>query len=257
MKYPKGHDFEYRMLYPAQIRVDPLYQRPLDDRRVTAIVKAFNGDVFNEPKVSYRDGAYWVFDGQHSIAAWKKFHNGSEKLIRCKVYLGMTWLDECERFMEQNGISKDPTTLQKLRAAFNSKDPDVVDMVQKAELCGYKVDFSLGKSPTRIVAVAALFRAYKRLGPERYLAMLTAIRDAWYGDEDAISNHIISGMTTFYANYYGNFDHNDLVRSLKRVSPSAIIRQGKALNHRTNTYAREIVKAYNSKRKYKLDDTNL
>ena len=246
MRYPNGHEFEYKMLRPSQIRADPLYQRDLDTKRVDKIVKELNGDTFNEPKVSYRDGIYWVFDGQHTIAAWRQYH-GEDKLVTCKVFKGMTWLDECESFVRQNGISKDPTTNEKLKAEYNARNPEVVDMKTKAELCGFTVDFSLSKSSTRIVATSTLFRAYKSLSGEAYLDMLTAIKEAWYGDIDAVSKYIISGMAIFYKNYYGNFERDDLVKSLKKVSPAEIIRNGKSFK-RANTYSLEILKAYNVRR---------
>ena len=258
MKYPKGHEFEYRDLRPSQISCDPLYQRDLDAKRVDRIVKEFNGDLVNEPKVSYRDGKYWVFNGQHTIAAWRNFYGGEDKAIYCKVYKGMTWLEECDAFVKQNGISKDPTTNEKLRAAYNSKDPAVVDMVNKANLAGYIVDFVKSKTPNRIMATSALYRAYKSIGPDAYLEMLTTIHDAWYGDADATSVQIISGMTTFFKTYGGNFKREELVNSLKRVTPTEIIRRGRSYSSRTNTYTREIVKAYNVKRsKYRLDDSKL
>lgn len=257
MKYPKGHEFEYRDLRPSQISVDPLYQRPLDQRRVAQIVREFDGDLFNEPKVSYRDGKLWVFNGQHSIAAWRALHDGEDKLVHCKVFKGMTWLEECDAFMKQNGISRDPTTNEKLRAAYNSKAPDVVDMVEKATLCGFICDFVISKTPTRIVCTNTLYRAYKTIGADAFLDMLTAIKEAWFGDIDAVSNQIISGMTVFYKSYFGNFDHAELVKSLKRVAPAEIIRNGKHYPHRTNTYAREIVRAYNVKRRRRLDDSAL
>ncbi len=257
MKYPNGHDFEHRALRPSQINTDPLYQRPLDEKRVAEIAKHFNGDLFNEPKVSYRDGKMWVFNGQHSIAAWRAFHNGEDKLITCKVFKGMTWLDECEAFMEQNGISKDPTTNEKLKAAFNSKNPDVMDMVAKANLCGFTVDFSMSKTPTRIVATSCLFRAYKKLGGEAFLDMMTAIKEAWYGDIDAISQQILTGMASFYKTYYGNFKRENLVNSLKKKTPCEIIRNGKSNSRVPNSYAREILHAYNKARKYRLDEAKL
>ena len=74
MRYPNGHEFEYRYLRPSQIQVDPLYQRRLRPAVVDNIVKEFNGDTFNEPKVSNRDGKYWVFDGQHTLAASAQAH---------------------------------------------------------------------------------------------------------------------------------------------------------------------------------------
>ena len=255
MNYPKGHEFEYKWLRPSQLRTDPLYQRQLDIPRVEKIVKAFNGDTFNEPKVSYRDGVYWVFDGQHSLAAWRKYHGNEDKPIYCKVFKGMTWLEECDAFVRQNGIDKDPTTNDKLRAAYNSKDPDVVDMVDKASLCGFIVDFNASKTPSRIVATTALFRAYKTLGGENYLRMLTAVKDAWYGDIDAVSSQIISGMATVFKTY--EFQLEDFVKSMKKITPARIIAQGKTYRDRTNTYSREIVKQYNIKRRYRLDESKL
>ena len=257
MKYPNGHEFEHRDLRPSQIAADPLYQRPLDQKRVAKIVKEFNGDLFNEPKVSYRDGKYWVFNGQHSIAAWRAFHNGEDKLVHCKVFKGMTWIEECEAFMAQNGISKDPTTNEKLSAAYNSRNPDVVDMVEKARLCGFVVDFSLSKTPTRIVATNALFKAYKNLGPNSFMDMMTAIKDAWYGDMDAVCAQIITALSTFYKKYDGNFRQEKLVDALKDTTPARIIAKGKDSPRRSNSYTREIVKQYNVRKKYKLDESIL
>lgn len=257
MNYPKGHEFEFKYLRPSQLRVDPLYQRQLDVPRVEKIVKEFNGDIINEPKVSYRDGVYWVFNGQHTVAAWRKYHGNDDKPIYCKVFKGMTWLEECEAFVQQNGLDKDPTTNDKLRAAYNSKDPAVTDMVEKAALCGFVVDFSLSKTPTRIVATTNLFKAYKALGSEQFLRMLTAIKNSWYGDIDAVSSQIISGMATVFKTYGNNFKLEDFVGSMKKVTPGRIIAQGKTYRDRSNTYSREIVKQYNQKRRYRLDESKL
>lgn len=257
MKYPKGHEFEFTSLRPSLIRCDPLYQRMLDIKRVEQIVKEFDGDVMNEPKVSFRDGVYWVFNGQHTLAVWKKINGNQDKPILCKVFKGMTWLEECEAFVKQNGKDKDPTTNDKLRAMYNAKDPEVTDMVQRAELCGWIVDFSTSKSVKRIVATSALFKAYKTLDVQDYTEMLTVLQEAWGGDMDAISSQIITAMTVFYKTYSGNFKKADLVNSLRKVTPAAIIRNGRTLPGRSNTYTREIVKTYNLKRKYKLDETKL
>lgn len=71
------------------------YQRALHPARVARIAKEFDERVANEPKISFRDGHYYVMDGQNTIAA-RKFLNGGEDLqIRCKVYFGMTEREEC------------------------------------------------------------------------------------------------------------------------------------------------------------------
>ena len=255
MKYPNGHEFDFRSLRPSQIKVDPLYQRRLDVNRVNRIVKEFNGDLFNEPKVSFRDGQFWVFNGQHTIAAWKKLNNNEDKLIYCKVFKGMTWLDECEEFIAQNGISVDPTTNEKLSAALEAKRPDVVGMVNGAELAGFLVNFKGHKNtPNTICAVSALFKAFHRLGSEQYIDMLTTIRDAWIGESDAVCAQILNAMAMFYKTYGGNFKREDLAKSLKRITPAEIIRHGRSVGMK-NGFAREILKCYNTRRsRNRLED---
>ncbi len=257
MKYPKGHEFDYKPLRPSQIRFDELYQRELDKNRVEKIVKEFDGDTFNEPKVSYRDGAYWCFDGQHSTAAWRKINDGLDVPLLCKVFHGMTWLEEADAFVKQNGLAKDPTTLQKLRTCYNSNRPDVKEMVEGAELAGFKVTFTKNKNGRNISAVGALFKAYQKLGYSRYLDMLTAIAEAWQYDPDSTLQQIISGMAEFYYLYAGRFKREDLVAKLRRESPLAIIRRGKDYVAPGNGYCREILKLYNKNRSvHRIDETD-
>lgn len=255
MKYPKGHEFDYKPLRPSQIRFDELYQRELDNARVEKIVKEFDGDTFNEPKVSYRDGAYWCFDGQHSTAAWRRLNDGEDKPLLCKVFHGMTWLDEADAFVKQNGLAKDPTTLQKLRTCYNSHRPDVTEMVTGAEIAGFKISFTKNRNGRNISAVAGLFKSYQKLGYEKYLDMLFAIAEAWQFDPDGTSQQILSGMTEFYARYAGQFKREDLVSRLKKVAPLAIVRRGKSDTAHGNGYCREILRLYNRNRStHRLDD---
>ena len=51
------------------------YQRALHPARVARIAKEFDERIANEPKISFRDGHYYVMDGQNTIAA-RKFLNG-------------------------------------------------------------------------------------------------------------------------------------------------------------------------------------
>lgn len=259
MRNPSGHEYEYRSLNPFDLVSDPLYQRPINMKRVEKIVREFNGDVFNEPKVSFRDGKYYVFNGDHSVAAWKKIFPDGKTLLNCKVFYGMTWQDECDAFIIQNGISKDPTTNEKLRAAYNVGKPDVVDMVHRAEMSGYIVDFGNAKTADRIVATSSLYKAYKLLGPDQYTEMLRTIKSAWNGETDAISNHIILGLSKVYKVYDGEFTNDSMTNCLRKVAPIVIIRDGKNIGgSNRNAYALAIVKQYNKKRtKNRLDETRL
>lgn len=66
-----NRNYEYKQVNSAFIVIDEDYQRELDQNRVKRIVANFNPDLVNPIKVSYRNGKYYVFDGQHTLAALK------------------------------------------------------------------------------------------------------------------------------------------------------------------------------------------
>ena len=65
------------------------YQRALHPARVARIAKEFDERVANEPKISFRDGHYYVMDGQNTIAA-RKFLNDSAARPLPAGFSGMT-----------------------------------------------------------------------------------------------------------------------------------------------------------------------
>lgn len=89
------------------LEIPDAYQRKLNTERVAKIVAGFNERIANEPKVSFRDGHYYVFDGQHTIVARKHMNGNNDLPILCKVYYGMTEQDEALLFAMQTGYLKD------------------------------------------------------------------------------------------------------------------------------------------------------
>ena len=80
----KTKQFTYRemVLSSSQVEVPrQTYQRNFNAKRAQKIAEEFDERIANEPKVSYRDGRYFVFDGQHTIAARKLLNNGSRICI--------------------------------------------------------------------------------------------------------------------------------------------------------------------------------
>ena len=62
------------LIYPRE-----LYQRGVQRKRVEMIAADFNEYVANEPKVSFRNGKYYVVDGQHTIEG-RILRNGGKDL---------------------------------------------------------------------------------------------------------------------------------------------------------------------------------
>ena len=212
--------------------------------------RAEDEPVYDEPTEDRQTVAMWLSQFDLSPIMTK---NGTQREQKDYTQKINSTLD----FVKQNGISKDPTTNQKLKAAYNSKNPDVVDMVDKAEMLGFVVDFVVSQTPTRIIATSTLFKSHQKLGSDIYFEMLSAIKNAWYGDPYAISSQVLTGMMEVYKAYYGNFKQEEFVKSLKKTSPASIIRNGRTYTNPKNRYALEIIKTYNQKRRYKLDERKL
>ena len=243
------HPFEYKWVPVRALAVDTIYQRKVDDKRVNRMVKHWNPDLVNPPKVSLRqDGSMFVFDGQHTTIGYK-IVNGENSMILCKVYRGLTRQEEVELFLAQEGPDKRSlTTNEKLRAMYNMNYEKVRGMVTLAELAGVRVDFGTSQAVNKVTAVSTLFKVYKRMPREQYIDMLIVLREAWNGSPDGFSRELLAGMADFFAAYYGKFKMKDLTKSLSRVTPTQIVREGKGLGTTGSTDARIILRYYNNGR---------
>ena len=80
---------EMRYIDSALLTPCAEYQRVLRTRKVEEISATFSEYVANEPRVSYRDGRYHVFDGQNTIEARIACNGGHDLPILCKVFHGL------------------------------------------------------------------------------------------------------------------------------------------------------------------------
>ena len=65
-----------KLIYPREI-----YQRGVERKRVELIARDFNEYIVNEPKVSFRNGRYYVMDGQHTIEGCILLNGGEDRPI--------------------------------------------------------------------------------------------------------------------------------------------------------------------------------
>ena len=92
-------NFEVRYVDSVLLNPCAEYQRLLRMGKVAKIAANFSEYIANEPKVSYRDGRYFVFDGQNTIEARKT----------CNVFYGLSKEHEALLFAVQTGISSELT----------------------------------------------------------------------------------------------------------------------------------------------------
>ena len=198
------------------------YQRFSNDSRVARIVAEFDERVANEPKVSERDGHYYVFDGQHTIMARVVRNGGKPLKILCKVYSGLSEREEAHLFAMQTGTSSLPTWGERFRARLAANDEEAWDFKRITESAGIHLALSGERSDWHIGCGKTAETAYTHFGEESYLAALFILADAWKACSDALRHEIIKGICRFVWVYQDDFVPERLIRGLKKHDPSEI-----------------------------------
>ena len=140
------------------------YQRELKSERVKRIVKSFDERIANEPKVSFRDGKYYVFDGQHTIDARKVMNGGKDLPVLCKVYMGLDEKKEAMLFAKQTGESARLTPGIRVRAEIFAKDANATAFLNANADLGIELDYDQERGFMRIGCIQTALDAYRKLG---------------------------------------------------------------------------------------------
>lgn len=141
-------NFEVRYVDSVLLNPCAEYQRLLRMGKVARIAANFSEYIANEPKVSYRDGRYFVFDGQNTIEARKTCNDGRDLPIRCKVFYGLSKEHEALLFAVQTGISSELTAGEQLRAKLVAHEENACDFVSVTEdkcYTGYLINGNVEK----------------------------------------------------------------------------------------------------------------
>ena len=207
----------------AQQNISKRIQR----KRVELIAKDFNEYTANEPKVSFRNGRYYVTDGQHTIEARILRNGGKDLPILCKIYTGLTMQQEALFFAEQNGHAAPLTAGIKLRAKVVGEDAPSVAFLAATNRVGLDFNYdSLQLSDYRISCVGTALKLYNQMGEKIYCEALRLIVAAWEGKPDSFRASVLRGMMHFVELYHGEFSEERLIRALRSVHPMEIYRSG-------------------------------
>lgn len=232
------------------------YQREIKNQRVKRIVKDFDERIANEPKVSYRDGKYYVFDGQHTIDACKVMNGGEDLPILCKVYMGMDEKEEALLFAKQTGESARLTPGTRVRAEVFGEDGNSTAFFNANKGLNIELDFDQERGYMRIGCIQTALDAYQKFGEERYKEAMKIIIAAWDGEPDSFRMENIIGITRFVDRYHDSYIPHRLIERLSKVDPLTIPREGHAVGVNLAGYKKylyQVWRIYNgSGKKYSL-----
>ena len=237
---------EMRYIDSALLTPCAEYQRVLRTRKVEEISATFSEYVANEPRVSYRDGRYHVFDGQNTIEARIACNGGYDLPILCKVFHGLSKKDEALLFAVQTGISTDLTAGERLRADIVAEDEDACAFVAATEATGATFALDGIRAEWKIYCIRSAYYIYKNYGSDIYQEALKIIVEAWWGDSDSFLSGILHGVTRFVAMYRDEYSRERLIARLSSVHPKTITKNArKDTGNTADRHMKQILEIYN------------
>lgn len=223
------------------------YQRDIDPKKIATIISNFDKHKFGVPKVSFRDGQYNVYDGQHRVTAIKTKNGGRDCLIECEVHYGLTYEDEARLFAEQYDGTTKVDIVYKWKAMYEGRLQPVYDIVNSCKRIGIDINFSKSKANNRIICLGELQKMWNKLKAEDTLKTISLIKETWNGDMNSYNKSIVAGMKEFYAIYKDEINEQTFIKQLKRVEPAKIEALGNSdmITRGDLKYAKVIWDVYN------------
>jgi hypothetical protein len=167
--------------------------------------------------LNHRDGIYWVCDGQHRIAALRKFGFGEDYAFPCRVYEDLTDKEMATMFLKLNR-SKAVDTFSKFLNAVSAGYKPECDVKRVVEGCDLHI--SRERSDKHVGAVAACLKVYHGQGEEILGRALTDLRDGFEGNPHAFDRDMIQGTGLLLGRYNGK------VKDAKLIEAMGLQRQG-------------------------------
>lgn len=262
-KYNPNEYFEYGAISAKELVSSQPYQRNVNKRHIKNIMDDFDPFQVNPIKVAYRDGRYYVFDGQHTLSTLICLF-GMDVLVPVMIFKKITYEMEAGLFAEQDKHKKKVKSEERLNANFEKKDPMVMKFKKICESYGFECDFIASTKKGKISSYNYLYKnVFIEKGEDRLIRTLRIATKA-YGTESYATNSYTLKALTCFLDYYENstnppLKESVLIKGLKTITPNAIRDKGKADNTRKGNerFAAQVAVAYNEACGRKADNINI
>lgn len=250
--------YEFRQMHTAQLQSSQVYQRPVDPNHVKEIIDNFDPLYLDEIIVSFRDGNYYVIDGQNRIAAFKHMNRGRDCLVNCKVFRGLTYEQEADMFCHLDSIKKKLRYCDSIRARAESKnDPVVVGISDILATYGLKWSYSGsgGTTANTMKASKVLVDSYEALGPQMFDLVIRLLTRTWGGHRESMAAPFIKGLSLFVKVYIYDADEEVFIKKLRTITPAEVksLARAEISSPRDDIkYARVFLNRYNYRATKKL-----
>lgn len=184
---PLGRMPTLQFVLPAELAVDPSYQRSIEASDSQALIRRiaqfWNWDLCQPLVVSRRgDGSLFVIDGQHRLEAAKL--RGDIPQLPCVIVAYATSADEAASFVHLNQQRRPLTKLDLFKAAIASEDPTAVAIMSAITAAGLSVaphGNHTAWKPRMISNIGGIEAAWRQKGEAVTSAALRALAQGFEG----------------------------------------------------------------------------
>ena len=244
--------FEMSEIDTAMLISGQPYQRPVREGRLRELARNWEPSLLDPLVVSYRDGHFYLVDGQHRVVLQRRMYGGDFK-APCKLYHGLTYEAEAELCWKLDKARAQLSGAQSVNALLEAQsDPEIMEIQRLMLENGFQ--WKMDKTTPgghEIIAVRAVINAYRLLGGTSFNRMLFLMDAAWDGAPCSLRADFISGLALFLKTYEAELKNRTAIKRLSTIDPEEVLRRGKldfSTNRAALRYARVLLKKYNSQR---------
>ena len=234
------------------------YNRKLSRARINEIKSDFHEDMVRDCIVSFRDGKYFVVDGQHtSQAIYELSGRDPEVMISCDIRDGLTYTQEADLYCRLNTGSKPLTLIQRIRGLIDAKDVVAIEFQETIESFGY----SLGGNNNRLHSIDFAWKIFNsKNGKEKLSQILNVTSECWLGNPKGVNRKILGGLEVFFRVHANECSIETLITNLAKITPQQLIEDADTFYHTHDSHRykhpyctyREILRRYNENTDNKL-----
>lgn len=214
---------------PCELLFLDEYQRDEKTRNTAKIIRNWDEDKCDPLAVSYRDGFFWVYDGQHRLSVAKALGKND---VKCVIRI-MNKKAEAIEFAEQDENRQRVSGYAKLRAKATAGEAPYTSIMQ---ICAYKnvvlVD-STRPLPGECGSAGKLVRLYKKCGEDGFVWVLDMIKKVnWSVSKNGYSGDVIDALGSVYEKTFSGdmaYIEAHITKKINGDAPNVAISKAHAL----------------------------
>lgn len=195
MRKPNLKPIKYSQLAKAD------YNRKISRKKVERIINNFNEKEVRPVVVSWRNGKYYIIDGQHTaLAIYEMSGNNKDVIIWCDVYENLSYTEEARLFVLMN---TDGTSINKnevIHGNLCGEDPYTKEFNEIILNSGLHIGQGVNGIRTPSTSYE-IFEKDKLNGTNNLQRIMKLIASTWPNTENASQAVIIKGLNILIQNH--------------------------------------------------------